>query len=151
MEMYAAVVTISRENNMLIHHWWVIIESQGTLKIKHMCFQWIDPNRGPGTQSLVLYCSRYNSMDNLLQAHTHVYVLYIVAMHSKGIIHSRPLFSDFDPQSSLLSVLQSQALHPQKQESLCLRRPVKTLMHMTFDPQDVTLSWSCLELSKVPA
>ena len=54
---------------------------------------------------------------------THNYVLYVVAMNTEGVIYSRQhyfkLFSDFfDPQSSLLSVLQSQACpHKKKRVS----------------------------------
>ena len=63
--------------------------------------------------SLVLHCSRYsgaiNPTGNLLQAQTHGYVLYVVTIYYKGIIHSKLLFSDlFDGQSNLLSVLRSQ-------------------------------------------
>ena len=48
------------------------------------------------------------------QAQTHSYVLYILTMYTEGIIYSRqhyfnyPPSNFFDPQSSLLSVLQIQ-------------------------------------------
>ena len=63
---------------------------------------------------------------------THGYVLYVVDMHTKGVIYSKQhyfkLFFDiFRPQSSLLSVLQNQAC-TKKRESL------ETYLHLIFDP-----------------
>ena len=46
----------------------------------------------------------------MLQAQTHSYVLYVIAMHTGGIIDYFKLSSGlFGPRSSLLPVLQSQA------------------------------------------
>ena len=69
----------------------------------------------------------------MLQAQTHGYVLYIV---TEGVTYNKQryfkLSSDFfDPQSSLLSVLQSQTSWTQSVR-LCYI-PVET-MHVTFDP-----------------
>lgn len=72
---------------------------------------------GPGTR---LCCTAAVTVQLLhrqsvltLQVQTHGYVLYTIAMHTKGIIYNRyhyfkPPSDIFDPQSGLLSVLQSQ-------------------------------------------
>ena len=67
---------------------------------------------GLGTQGLRVLRAVFSANAT---SQTHGYVLYVVAMHTEGVIYSRQhylkLFSDlFDPQSSLLSVLQCQAL-----------------------------------------
>ena len=60
---------------------------------------------------------------------THSYVLYVVVVHTEGVIYSRQhcfkLFSDFfDHQSNLLSVLQSQDMqyytHKASLEIICI-------------------------------
>ena len=70
----------------------------------------------------------------MLQAQTHGYVLFIV---TEGITFNKQRYFKlpskfFDPQSSLLSVLQSQT--SQTQSARLCYIPVETIMHVTFDP-----------------
>ena len=94
-------------------------------------------DQGPGTRGhrvcvalLQLKCKYTGYQCQCYVPITHGYVLYVVAMHTEGIIYSRQryfkLFSDFfDPQSSLLSVLQSQTCTHKWRES-------RDFLHLTF-------------------
>ena len=62
------------------------------------------------------------------------YVLYMIGMHTEGVAiadnHFKVISNFFDSQSSLLSVLQSQACtHAHK-----LRESPDYIIHLTFDP-----------------